>query len=98
MYNVLYMNNNNTYNLLKNEPANVFSQALSKGVVKKTGNTLDNISNTTSNTTNSVFNTARNTWNTQVQQFNQMKNFVYNNSKPMAWVILFVLFFIIIII
>ena len=92
------MDNNNTSNLLKNEPANVFSQALSKGVVKKTGNTLDDVSKSTSNTTNTIFNTAKNTWNTQVQQFNQMKNFIYSNSKPMAWVILFVLFFIIIII
>lgn len=92
------MDNNNTSNLLKNEPANVFSRALSKGVVKKTGNTLDDVSKSTTNTTSNLYNTAKNTWSTQVQQFNQMKDFVYSNFKPMAWVILFILFFIIIVI
>jgi hypothetical protein len=83
---------NNIYNdLLKNQPANYLSQALSDGKIKTLGDSL-------SSGYFSIKNGIQNNLKSQVETFKEFSNQINTHSAPIVWVIIFILFFIVIII
>lgn len=82
------MSYNDIYDdLLYNQPADYFTQALSDGNIKTMGNSLE-----------SGYNTVLNQFNKQVEMVKELSRQINTHSTPLVWVIIFVLFFIIIII
>jgi len=82
------MSYNDIYDdLLYNQPADYFTQALSDGHIKTIGNSLE-----------SGYNTVSNQFNKQVEMVKELSRQINTHSTPLVWVIIFVLFFIIIII
>ena len=83
---------NNIYNdLLKNQPANYLSQALSDGKIKTLG---DSLSSRYFNIKNGIQNNLK----SQVETVREFSNQINIHSTPIVWFIIFILFFIIIII
>jgi len=86
------MSYNDIYNdLIYDQPANFFSQAISDGKVKTIGNTL-------STGYKGVTNAVQNQFNTQIEMVKDLSRQINTHATSLVWVIIFVLFFIIIII
>jgi len=86
------MSYNDIYDdLLYDQPADYFTQALSNGRIKTLGNSLES-------GYKGMTNTVSNQFNRQVEMVKELSRQINTHSTPIVWVIIFVLFFIIIII
>jgi hypothetical protein len=86
------MDNNALYNkLLKNQNTDVFTKALTQGQIQKVG---DAFQKGYYNTTEAIQQGYQN----QLENIRKVGLMISNNSTPLVWFIIFVLFFIIIII
>ena len=86
------MSYNDIYDdLLYDQPADYFTQALSNGRIKTLGNSLES-------GYKGMTNTVSNQFNRQVEMVKELSRQINTHSTPIVWVIIFTLFFIIIII